>query len=75
MTTFNGYAAGERRVTRTRATLVPGGHAVAEYATGWSGGAFRLHYAVICQCGKRYTSKADMARALRSHEAHAAATA
>lgn len=67
--TYNGYSPGEYRTTP--ATTTPGPHTVAAYRTGWNGGAFRLTHTVICECGKQYSSKADLQRALRSHEAHA----
>lgn len=65
----NGYMPGETKARKQRVRKADKGHSVVLYETTLTTG-LRFRYAVRCECGKRYTSKQDLMRAIRSWEGH-----
>lgn len=70
MDTYNGFTPNEIRVQPWAGKKTGTGHDVTLTAQKRLGTRWVFKYIVACECGKRYTSRTDMMRAFRSHEAH-----
>jgi hypothetical protein len=70
MMIVNGLLPGETRSKKHRPKRADNGHSIVESSTTLHRSGWGFRYAVTCECGKRYTSKQDHMRAIRSWEKH-----
>lgn len=70
MIIFNGFEDGESRSSTHRPRKADQGHSVVRTSVTRRGSSFSFTYAVICECGKKYTSRSGIERAWQSHGVH-----
>jgi hypothetical protein len=69
MGTYNGFEPDEVRVRKVRPHKADNGHSLVEFTKERVGAQFKFHYAVKCECGKRFSGKTEETP-LATHDRH-----
>lgn len=71
MITYNGFKPGESKTAEFKSKPKDAGHTMVVIKTTWTGGAFRFHYRITCECGRQFnTTSGNLGRALTRYNAH-----